>query len=75
MEGKMTFEAFAKHAEGVTGTGEDSDMLFYSYVTGPQGSRYELFKEKRHSSEDLVKAQKYLRRNFDVVKIYIYEEK
>lgn len=53
---------------------DDKDMLFRSYVTGPQGMRYELLKEKHHTSDDIKRAKSYLRRNFDVVSIHIIEE-
>lgn len=70
---KITFENFVKRAEGVTGTGEHEDMLFSSYITGPQGARFELLKEPHHQSWMVDKAKAYLKRSFDVVKIYILE--
>jgi hypothetical protein len=70
---KITFENFIKRAEGVTGTGEHEDMLFSSYITGPQGARFELLKEKHHQDWMIHKAKAFLKRNFDVVKIYILE--
>ena len=69
----MTFKAFFKRAEGVTGDGDYQDMLFSSYLTGPQGARFELFQEKQHGPEAIAKAKAYLKRNFDVVQIYIIE--
>ena len=72
---QITFKAFAKKAEGVTGTGEHEDMLFSSYITGPQGARFELLKEHHHKDWMVEKAKEYLKRNFDVVKIYILESK
>jgi len=69
----MTFNAFFNRAEGVTGEGEPEDMLFSSYITGPQGARFELFQEKQHGPEAIAKAKAYLKRNFDVVQIYIIE--
>lgn len=53
---------------------EDKDMLFRSYVTGPQGARFELLKEIHHTEDDIKKAKKYLRLNFDVVSIHIINE-
>ena len=45
------------------------DMYFRSYATGPQGQRYELFREKHHTDEDVERCKKYLRANLDVVSI------
>jgi len=70
----ISFVKFARRAEGVTGTGEKEDMLFSSYLTGPQGARYELLREKHHTNDDVNRAKTYLKRNFDVVKIYIIKE-
>lgn len=53
---------------------QDNDMLFRSYITGPQGARYELFRESQHTEEDIKRAKKYLRSNFDVVSIHIVNE-
>jgi len=69
----MTLQDF--RPEGVTGNGEVSDMFFHSEVTGPDGARYSLLKERHHTGEDLKRAQRYLRHNFDVVKISVIKEK
>lgn len=53
---------------------DDNHLLFRSYATGPQGMRYELFREKHHTDEDVSKAKVYLKRNFDVVSIHIIKE-
>jgi hypothetical protein len=58
---------------GVTG-GDDEDLLYRSEITGPQGARYELLREKTHIHADVEKAKRYLRRNFDVVSIQIIHE-
>ena len=56
-------------------TGADNnDLLFRSSHTGPQGARFELLKEKHHTDADVIKAEKYLRDNFDVVSIRIIAE-
>jgi hypothetical protein len=69
----MTLQEFRPH--GTTGNGEHEDMFYHEEITGPQGARYHLFKEKHHNSENLAKAKAWLKRNLDVVKIYITEEK
>jgi hypothetical protein len=58
---------------GTTGP-HHHDMLYSSYVTGPQGARYELLKEKHHTAEDVKKAKAYLKANFDVVSIKVINE-
>jgi len=50
---------------------KDKDMLFSECITGPQGSRFTLYKTLHHSKEDIKKAKSYLKSNFDVVKIYV----
>lgn len=55
---------------GSTGP-EKEDYLYSEEITGPQGARFTLFEERYHSKEDRDKATRYLKRNFDVVKIYI----
>jgi hypothetical protein len=52
----------------------DNDVLFRSWVDGPQGAKFELFRELHHTNEDIEKAKAYLRRNFDVVSIHIIRE-
>lgn len=69
----ITLEKFKPH--GSTGP-ETEDMFWKEHITGPQGARYELFVETHHSKADIKKAEAYLKRSFDVVKIYlIYEKK
>lgn len=58
---------------GSTGP-DDEDFLYREDVTGPQGARYILFKEKHHTKKDLEKAKRYLKQNFDVVKIYVVKD-
>lgn len=57
----------------VTGP-EHSDMFFRFYLTSADGMRYELFSEKHHTANDIDRAKKYLRANFDVVSIEIIKE-
>ena len=64
-----TLEAFRPH--GTTGDGNHSDLFYHEEITGPQGARYHLFKEKHHTTEDVERAKNWLKINFDVVKIYI----
>jgi len=67
----MTLKEF--NPTGSTGP-DENDLLYHDYITGPQGSRYVLWVEEGHSKEDVEKAKAYLKRNFDVVKIYIEHE-
>lgn len=53
---------------------EHEDMYFRSHATGPQGMRYELFREEHHTHEDIERARKYLNTNFDVVSIDVVNE-
>jgi hypothetical protein len=52
----------------------DTDVLFRSWVDGPQGAKFELFRELHHTNEDIEKAKAYLRKNFDVVSIHIVKQ-
>ena len=73
---KLTKEQYEKingWAHGSTGP-DKSDMLYRSYIDGPQGAKYELMKENHHSNEDITKAKSFLRRSFDVVSIHIISE-
>ena len=55
---------------------ETRNVLFYrSSITGPQGARYELLREKYHTGKDVEDAKKYIRHNFDVVSISILQAK
>jgi hypothetical protein len=65
---KMTLKEF--NPNGATGDA-DSDMLYHWWVTGPQGARFQLLKEKHHTEEDVKKAQRWLRVNLDVVSIAV----
>jgi hypothetical protein len=53
---------------------DDRDFLFSEHVTGPQGVRYVLYRQKHHTNEDVKRAKAYLRANFDVVKIYVEKD-
>lgn len=53
---------------------EHEDLFFNSHITGPQGARYELFRQSHHTNEDVAKAKRYLKRNFDVVSICVIKE-
>lgn len=70
---KTTLQEFKPH--GATGDGEERDMFYHEELTGPQGMRYHLFVEHHHTSEDIERAKAYLKRNFDVVKIYLVYDK
>lgn len=67
----MTFAQFKP--TDTTGP-EHEDLFFNSYITGPQGARYELFRQSHHTNEDVEKAKRYLKRNFDVVSIRVIKE-
>ena len=67
----MTVEQFRP----MNSTGpEKTDLLYREYITGPQGMRFELFKELTHTNEDVERAKKWLRSNQDVVSISIIKE-
>ena len=55
--------------EGIT----DSGMKYNSYMTGPQGSRFELYRTPRHTPVDVASAKMQLKREQDVVKIYLID--
>jgi hypothetical protein len=57
---------------GATGS-EKTDMLYSEELAGPNGMAFFLYKEDFHTKEDIDKAKAYLRRNRDVVKIYILD--
>jgi hypothetical protein len=57
---------------GSTGSGKN-DMLYSEELAGPGGMVFYLFKEEHHTKEDIDKAKDYLRRNRDVVGIYIID--
>ena len=67
----MTLAEFKPH--DATG-GEHEDLFFNSHITGPQGARYELFRQTHHTDADVEKAKRYLKRNFDVVSIRVIKE-
>jgi hypothetical protein len=62
----MTLAEF--RPEDATGP-EEKDFLFRSYITGPDGAHYQLLRESHHTHDDLMRARRHLRRNFDVVSI------
>ena len=45
-------------------------VYYHSWITGPQGARFEIFKSK-HSTEVINETKKRLRYDQDVVKIYV----
>jgi len=49
----------------------DNGVVFESWITGPQGARFVLFREPHHTLEDIRGARRYLRRNHDVVSISV----
>lgn len=70
---KAKYNVLAVWATGATGE-EDVDLLYRSYVEGPQGAKFELVKELHHTSKDVKAAKAHLRRNFDVVSIAVVDE-
>lgn len=50
------------------------EMFFRSYLTGMDGARYELFREKHHTPEDIQRAKRYLKNNFDCLTIEVIKE-
>lgn len=65
--------------EGIAGNlkegDDDARILFYrSYMTGAQGARYELLRERQHTDDDVRAAKNFLRANYDVVSIHILKE-
>lgn len=64
----MTFDEF--QAEGSTGE-RNSDMLFRSHLSGPNGAYFELLKEKHHTEEDIARAKAWIKRNRDSTGIKI----
>ena len=47
-----------------------SKVYYHSWITGPQGARFEIFKSD-HSTEVINETKKRLRYDQDVVKIYV----
>tara|TARA_E500000331_G_scaffold46181_1_gene38844 strand:+ start:1069 stop:1305 length:237 start_codon:yes stop_codon:yes gene_type:complete len=47
-----------------------SRVYYHSWITGPQGARFEIFKSN-HSTEVINETKKRLRYDQDVVKIYL----
>ena len=51
----------------------DNLVKYYSYVTGPQGARFELYlSKKRHTKEDVIIAKAQLKQEQDVVQFYTF---
>ena len=69
----MTMDEF--NAEGCTGYGNDNDMLFRSFLSGPDGAYFELLKEKHHTDVDITRAKDWIRNNRDATSIKIVEHK
>lgn len=67
----MNYQEF--NLSGTTGENAN-DMLYRSWVSGPDGAHYELLREEHHTDEDIRKAKQYLHNNFDVVGIHIVKE-
>lgn len=57
--------------DGCTGKGEEKDCFFKMYIDGPQGAKFEIFKDKHNTNEDIQKAKKWLYKNHDVVSVSI----
>lgn len=52
----------------------DRIPFYKEYTIGPQGSRFEIFKEKHHSDLDIKMAKRWLKNNLDVVSIDVINE-
>jgi hypothetical protein len=61
--------------EGVTGNGESTDLLYASYITGPDGAHYTLVKEAHHTPSDVREAKAWIKSNLDPVSIQVVNEK
>jgi len=71
---QFTPEGIAGSCEGLNDE-QIKQILFYrSFVTGADGARYELLKEKHHNAEAVTKAKQYIRHNFDPVQIIVKHE-
>lgn len=57
---------------GSTGA-EKTDMLYSEVLAGSNGMVFYLYKENYHTKEDIDRAKSYLKRNRDVVNIYIVD--
>lgn len=55
-------------------TKEAERILFYRMGLSIRGGYFELFKEPQHTDEDVKNAEKWLRKNHDVVLIKIVQE-
>ena len=49
----------------------DNGMKYDWYVTGPQGARFNLYRLESHTKEQIEAAKAQLKREQDVVKIYV----
>lgn len=58
---------------GSTGP-EHEDMLYSMYLTGPDGARFILWRDKHHTPEDIKKAKGYLKVNQDVMSISVEKD-
>jgi hypothetical protein len=55
-------------------TVEATKILFYRMGLSYHGGHYELFKERHHTAEDVIRAKEWLKKNQDVVSIKVTVE-
>lgn len=68
-----TFENFK--ATDSTGP-ESNDFLFRYYLASKDGAVYELLQEAHHTQEDRERARRFIKNNFDAIRIvFIIETK
>ncbi len=58
----------------VIATKEANKILFYRMGLSIRGGYFELLKESHHTDEDVKNAEKWLRKNHDVVSIKVVKE-
>ena len=58
----------------VIATEEANKILFYRMGLSIRGGYFELLKESHHTDEDVKNAEKWLRKNHDVVSIKVTQE-
>lgn len=46
-------------------------VVFDTWLEGPQGAGFELFREKHHTDEDIEAAKRRLKRDRDVVTLHV----
>jgi hypothetical protein len=51
----------------------DNGVAYTWWLSGSEGASFALFREPRHTDEDIDRAKRWLRNNRDVVTIHIYK--